>query len=383
MTDQPPNLYDAISAASSLPWSFCVVGDDQSRKLAELTRDLRRPHSTSGAGKRISSGFLYWGVDPTMEWVRACSDPFYPVMRDGIESFQERWAELDKHTRAAAYHYVSLGPGTGHKDHAILTCLLKGNKNLCYLPVDMSAEMLRLSVHEPIRSLALPPGRVIPVQIDFAITENASELRRLLQALLGDAPIVFSLLGNTLANFEDDVDLLQMLVQQLLHPDDLFVLEVATTQAATDPLAVWAADEYRGIGAFAGFVTSTLHSYTDLTIDLDNVLFIGEVEEARALRLKVLYANKGPDDLRITLPGRVAAEFRRDDTILLDITRKYTPAGLQSVLEAAGLAVVAKVPWRMHRERGGHRGFGVDILLLKLGERIGTDLSSALWAPPR
>src|SRR5436190_22231788 len=95
----------------------------------------------------------------------------------------------------------------------------------------MSAEMLRLGVHEPIRSLGLEPGRVIPVQIDFSVAENLAALRALLTNMLEDEPIVFSLLGNTLANFDDDVELLQMLVAHLVRPEDRLVLEVATTQS--------------------------------------------------------------------------------------------------------------------------------------------------------
>jgi hypothetical protein len=41
-----------------------MVGEDQSRKLADLTNDLKRPYSTTGEGKQIQSGYSYWGIEP-------------------------------------------------------------------------------------------------------------------------------------------------------------------------------------------------------------------------------------------------------------------------------------------------------------------------------
>ena len=362
-----PNLRAALEG-TTFPWSLCLVGEDQSRKLAELLHDLRRPYSDSGAGKRITSGYPYWGVDPTVEWVRACSDPFYPVMKAGIESFVHRWGGLQDALEDRPYHYVSLGPGTGDKDRTIIEGLRQANPSLCYVSVDMSAEMLRLGVHDPIRGIGLQPDRVIPVQIDFSVAENLSALRTLLTNLLSDAPIVFSLLGNTLANFDDDVELLQMLVEHLLHSDDRLVLEVATTQSLGQDLADRAAEEYRGSDSFTVFVTSALQNYTDLTIDLGSVAFRGSVEDERAIKVDVIYQNQTDADLSITLPGYFGAPtpFRQNDTVLLYITRKYTPAGLEELVEAAEVAIAGRVPWRMGgRDRGDGGGFGVDTLVLQ------------------
>lgn len=364
-----PNLHAAL-AATTFPWSLCLVGEDQSRKLAELLHDLRRPYSDSGAGKRITSGYSYWGVDPTVAWVRACSDPFYPVMKAGIESFVHRWVELHDALEDRPYHYVSLGPGTGDKDRTVIEALRRSNPELCYVPVDMSAEMLRLGVHEPIRSLGLTPAHVVPVQMDFSVAENLAALRALLTRLLGDVPIVFSLLGNTLANSDDDVELLQMLVQHLLGCDDRLVLEVATTQSVGQDLADRAAEEYRGSDSFTVFVTSALQNYTDLSIDLGSVAFRGSIEEARAIKVDVIYRNQTDADLHITLPGYFGppTPFRRDDTVLLYITRKYTPAGLGELVAAAEVVVVADVPWRMGGRDRGDGGFGVSTLVLRPAE---------------
>jgi hypothetical protein len=136
-------------------WSLGLVGEDQAAKLALLTGDLRRPPSATGDGKRITSGFSYLGVEPAIAWVTACSDHLYPVMRQSIESFDRRWAQVRPALGRDRFHYVSLGPGDGKKDGVILRDLGRANSRLSYVAVDMSGEMLRLGVGDLIRQLKL------------------------------------------------------------------------------------------------------------------------------------------------------------------------------------------------------------------------------------
>ena len=84
----------AVLDETDFAWSLGLVGEDQAAKLALLTGDLRRPESSTGDGKRITSGFSYLGVEPAIAWVTACSDRLYPVMRQSIESFGQRWHEV-------------------------------------------------------------------------------------------------------------------------------------------------------------------------------------------------------------------------------------------------------------------------------------------------
>src|SRR5215217_5291463 len=102
--------------ARSHPWSLCLVAEDTERQLQDLSADLSRCVSTTGDGKRIASGFAYWGIEPTFAWARACTDPLYPVMKESIESFTAGWKEIRPHVAGECYHYVSFGPGTGQKD---------------------------------------------------------------------------------------------------------------------------------------------------------------------------------------------------------------------------------------------------------------------------
>jgi len=349
-------------------WSFCLVGEDQSRKLAEMNDDLQRPYSEDGTGKRIVSGYSYWGIEPTIAWQRACNDPYYPVMKDGIDSFGTRWERVSPALPGGRFHYFSLGPGTGEKDRVVVGHLHPAHEEMLYVPVDLSAQMLRICV-QPMRVLPFVRRlrkRILPVQLDFSVDENVHELDGLRSRLVGDEPVLFSLLGNTMANFDNDVQLVASLSKALMRPGDRLLVEVATASRLSADGAATAASEYHRSKAFREFVVSALHQHTDLPITMDDVAFEGHVDSDRSLAIRVLYRNRSGGDLRMMLPDRTEIPFPAGDTIRLYVTRKYERGALDAALDAVGLTV----------EAAGHsptssrgRGFGLDLLLLSRRDR--------------
>jgi len=374
-------LKSAIQTRSQ-PWSLCLVGEDVERKLQDLIADLTRGTSATGDGKRITSGFAYWGGEPTLAWARSCTDPLYPVMKESIESFTGGWHELHPNLARERYHYVSFGPGTGQKEATIIGDLMRRNPRLCYVPVDMSAEMLRLAVRGPIRQTGLPADRILPVQIDFSSPTNLAALWILLRRLAGDEPIVFSLLGNTLANFDDDGGLLTTLTTGL-RPQDRLVLEAATTDRLDDELAMAAAREYRQSRSFCEFTTSALLRHTNLRIDdTDALVFMGTVESERSLLVKVMYQNQTGQPIRFTLlPNRTSGWLPAKDTIRLYLTRKYVAAGLKAILAGCSLVELAATHSYFLGDRA-RPSFGMSLILVAPGTRHESPYSSAddLWA---
>jgi L-histidine N-alpha-methyltransferase len=374
-------LRSAVETRSQ-PWSLCLVGEDVERKLQDLIADLTRSTSTTGDGKRITSGFAYWGVEPTFAWAQTCTDPLYPVMKESIESFTSGWYEIHPNLARERHHYVSFGPGTGQKDATIIRDLMRRNPQLCYVPVDMSAEMLRLAIRGPIRQTGLPADRILPVQMDFSSPTNLAALWTLLRNLAGDEPILFSLLGNTLANFDDDSELLSTLTAGL-RPQDRLVLEAATADRLDDELATAAAREYRQSRSFCEFATSALLRHTNLRIDdTDALVFHGAVESERSLLVKVMYQNQTGQPIRFTLlPNRTTGWLPAKDTIRLYLTRKYVTAGLKAILSSCNLVEQAAT----HSYSVGDRArpsFGMSLMLVAPGTRHESPHSSAddLWA---
>ena len=357
---------ERIIEETDFAWSLCLVGEDQSRKLADLINDLKRPISATGDGKQVVSGYSYWGIEPTIAWQHACNDPYYPVMKDGIDSFARRWRKVQSLLAEQKYHYISLGPGTGEKDRTVLGYLQPHHPDMFYVPVDMSAEMLRICV-QPMN--VLPYIRqfrrqLLPVQLDFSVEENVEELAGLRRRLVGDESVLFSLLGNTAANFEDDVELIARLSRQLLRPQDLLMLEVATVSDINSETARSAANEYEQSRAFREFVTSSMHQHTDLPIDMDSVVFEGIEESDRSILIKVIYRNQSGRDQSMILPDRTVVAFPDKDTIRLLITRKYRRSALEADLSSSAHLSVVGAAHTGSAIRGSAHRFGLDLMLL-------------------
>ncbi len=342
-------------------WSLCFIGEDQASKLGTLANDLKKGVSEVGDGKQVASGFSYWGIGPTIAWIMACKDRLYPVMSESIRHFSKLWELTLPNLEPQDYHYVSLGVGTGEKDSMILQDLYRMNKGLYYFPVDMSPEMLRMGAREAIRGTQLERSKILPIQIDFSYDENAMELRDLLNRILGEAPVLFSLLGNTLSNFEYDVDLLET-ISRLIRPDDRLLLEVAVTDSLSEEAQKEAAEEYDRSRMFKEFVSSSLLQNTDLCVDIDSVSFASSAEKDRAILIKSLYRNKTGTDLKVTLPDRTTIQFPAQDTIRLSTMRKYTARGIDELIGHCGFSASKRV-----RKDFSYRKkfkFGTELMLL-------------------
>ncbi|MFC4858109.1 L-histidine N(alpha)-methyltransferase [Actinophytocola glycyrrhizae] len=315
--------------------------DDRTARFMRLVSDLSRGYDDAGEGKRITCGHAYTGVDAAIAWTAVCRDPLCGAPRQSVESFPRRWQGLRASMPAEPCHYVSLGPGDGRKDGVLLEDLSRANADLCYLPVDAGEDLLHLAVRGLIRRLGLPTDRVLSLPWDFTLPENLHALRGLLDELFGPTPVLFSLLGNTIAHFDDDVAVLGRCAEALLRPGDRLLLEAEVTMALGADQVVDAVAEYEHSTAFGAFVAATLRAHTDLLVDDDAVELLGAVEDERALVVRTAYRNRTDADLRLRLPNDTAVRFPPDDTIRLALTRKYTPEGLATMLHEAGLTVTA------------------------------------------
>lgn len=347
-------------------WSVLVVGEDHVGEMQRLSFNLTdSEQSLAGDGRFISCGHAYWGVGPTISWHRACQDPSYLVGRRSAESFAPRWNELCADGAGdLPTTFVSLGPGTGEKDLAVLETLERVTEEPCYIPVDMSAEMLRLLL-ESYGGADASLRHMIAVKLDFSVPSNISALRTFLSSVVGDdTPILFSLVGNTLANFDDDLNMLKSLVDNLLiHDEDLLLLELATSPEIDESAAKMAEKEYSGSPLFKTWVTSALTTHTDLAVDPEAVTFIRSTEKDRALVLKVVYENTSKSSQKVTLADGSQFAFPSGDTIRLELTRKYHPDAVAGLLAQASLAVRARHRTKLSKNRFSGK-FGLELLLV-------------------
>lgn len=325
--------------APALEW-LELSRDDQTARFIELTEDLGRGFDSAGNGKRITTGHAYLGTGAAVAWASVCHEPLGTTFRRSAETFADRWRTLRAVAPEGPCHYVSLGPGDGRKDGVVLTDLTTTNPDVCYLPVDTSEELLHLAIGGLIRRVGIPPDRVMSLPWDFARRESVAELRRLLDELFGATPMLFSLLGNTLAHFDDDTATLQLLAS-LLRPGDRLLLEVEATVAVTERLAGVAARELSENPAYRDFAASTLRHHTDLTAVGTDIEVLGTVEPDRSVLTKTVY--RADEDMVLTLPNQTRTRFAFDDTIRLALSRKYSPEGLADLVDDAGLTILGDV----------------------------------------
>ena len=340
-------------------WMLCFIGQKQSEILYAVFNGLRKPFSATGDGKEFSSGLAYWGIIPTWNWMAACHDPKYPVMERGLKHFERVLPDILTHL-GKPFHYASLGVGDGRVDSRLVGALPIPPRALYYFPVDFSPEMLRMGI-EPVRAFAKPGRReVVPIQLDFAEREYVGELRKMVEQFVNSDPVLFGLVGNTLANFEDDSQILKT-IPSLLRPQDRLLLGVSFTDELSEELAARAAGEYRHSQPFARFLTSAVLQNTDISLDQGSLHFEGTVEPEKALFVKMFFRNKAGKNLRFRLPEGESVQFPKDDTIRLYVSRKYLRQALCTMLKKADLEVV----WSDYYTYDTVSGFGSAIMLVK------------------
>lgn len=294
-------------------------------RIGEVTRAIK---GASRQVRRIEDGYQYVGGFPAHMWKLATADTQYKTLSYGIQTFPNRWNVL-KESIGSRVHYVSIGPGTGEKDAIILKHLESlGSSPIVYIPVDISADLLRMSLEVSVQGIKDGDVDVLPVELDIASERGLQGLKEVI-GLMTDGPVLISLLGNTLANFRDDQNMLARIATLLSSPDDMLLMELATAQEATDDLAAKAGSEYEGSVSFRHFVMAALTQYTNCTSESGDVVHqgrvVGDAIEVATLftarKRLMIYVN---DNDHFNLPAKGSIELYR--------SRKYTPNALETLL---------------------------------------------------
>ncbi|MFE3541733.1 L-histidine N(alpha)-methyltransferase [Nocardia sp. NPDC059177] len=348
-------------------WMHTIDREDPRSFLQEMVRSLRGDPARDHTGKRVQNKHRYIGLVPTIAWMQTSKDPSHPLTYESIATFGRNWDELHPVLSEQPYHYVSLGVGTGDKDRHILDRLHAGSGGTTYyMAVDISTSMLNLGTQETRERM---PGRVLLMEMDFEDEDNLEALRAFVAEFAGDEPILYSLLGGSLGNVDDDALFLRNLAA-ILRPQDRLVLEVATT-ARLDEVAVRTVERERGGNrSYNEFVTAALAVYTNLTIDTNWLDFSATVVHD-AIRVEGVYVNRGNRDIQLMLPNREFVPFRVGERIEVLVGRRYTVQRLARLLDEAHLgdageeAGLHPIDQRIAVDR---RGFSNLLILLRYNE---------------
>ena len=345
-------------------WILFFIGENELPKLKEMLNYL----SGDLGERKIISGYSYWGIVPTNVWRGACNDDTY-IMKESISNFPRIWKKiLPKISDAGIqYDYVSLGVGDGQKDSSILSDLIARNRDMMYFPIDMSPEMLKSGIKDVLSKVHdLERTQILPIQVDFSNQDKLGEIRGILDTLIDKhGRIIFGLLGNTLANFDNDYELLHNL-SNILKSGDLLLLELATTESISTESKGFAKREYNS-NSFKNFAISSLNQATNIEIEPGWIDI--EVEEEKiaykeiikALKILIWYKNKEKDmKMHFSLDNE-AYDFHKGDKIRLYMSRKYTVEGIKSLINELNLETVLT-----HSENNPKKGnLGCELLLLR------------------
>jgi hypothetical protein len=198
--------------------------------------DLRRYVTGSDV---VPSKYLYWTPQGSAHWLEFCKLRRYQFYRDSVKVLKKHAKTLAKAivdaTGTAEVDFISVGSGDGEKDNILLShlkTLLSGDEYIYYYPVDISDMLIFEAVRNALgKGLSRTQFRVKALLADFTKLER---LRVFYEERA--SPNVFSVLGNTVGNADEDG--LMTAVANAMLDGDLVLLEVNSGEPNTDA-PVW------------------------------------------------------------------------------------------------------------------------------------------------
>jgi hypothetical protein len=275
-------------------------------------------------GGLIPPQYLYKFDRGSTLWLDLCQDAEYKYFVSSINFFQDNVDNIldaignDIVTNSP--DYISLGPGNGAKDKMFISKIIERqrvhNSDFYYYPFDISSTLLSDSIRNVTKSKIISDAiRIKAVECDFSST------------LKSFAPVyqyrpetnIFTLLGNTLGNMDQESNFLYKL-KEAMFSGDILVVEVRL-----------ASDEPANIGG--SMDTNKKFDFTPLDIlgveyDEDKLVYTTQPNRSSIPDTRTTIAQY----LDFYLPG--------DDTplnsALLSYIHEYKPESLRRVMANIG-----------------------------------------------
>lgn len=254
-----------------------------------------------------------------------CELPEYYVTRTEDEILRSRAAEIVA-ALPERVDLVELGSGSSRKTRRIIEALLARRPSLRYLPIDISATMLRETAHTLSRDY--PRLEVEPLALEYgAALERLSGKRQ--------GPMLVLFLGGNLGNFDPTaaIGFLRQ-IAAAMEPGDGLLLGLDLHKEASILNAAY--DDSQGVTArFNLNLLRRLNRELDADFQLDafrHRAFYNEGEGRVEMHLVSLH------DQWVTIAGQ-SVLFRAGETIHTENSHKYTRAQIQSLAHASGFSL--------------------------------------------
>ena len=297
-----------------------------------LGRVDHRLRELLNTGQPIPTYFMYMTHRGYLNWVARTEDPQYSYHRAGVELCEAKAVDIAAEILAAAgqadVDFVSLGPGTGVKDRALIESLsaaaARVGGTVFYYPYDINPAMIVHAIQTvlsgDLASRVLVKGIIAPFD-SMGLFSHVYKDRA--------GPNVLGLLGNTLGNMSDDYGFLETLLASGMWPGDLLLLEVRCH-----------VDENAGQGPGLGEETKKRLNFGPLEI-------LGAAYEDHRDLITVRREHS-----RSVIPGTVTTVTRCERVrcggmtwrdVRLCYVHEYSEADLDAALSEIGYTTVAKL----------------------------------------
>lgn len=193
---------------------------DYEENRRQLLGDIQRHRRA-----RLNEQLLYTSRSCAKAWLELCGSQYYAPYRDSRRLFDEHADEIARRigqdSKATAFDLISLGPGGGEKDRPLLHSFaaLDRSQLVYYYLVDISQYLIAHACNEVMQdTLVRSNVRVIFINDEF----DSLERLRAIYSNNGRRN-VFSLLGNTLGNYEEGMAL--SWIMRGMEPQDYLIIE--------------------------------------------------------------------------------------------------------------------------------------------------------------
>lgn len=289
-----------------------------------LAQDVR--NGLTAAPKQLSPKYFYDEIGSDL-FEQICATPeYYPTRIEHglLEEVVDEVVEL-----SAPEVIVELGSGSSRKTELLLQAVLSVQPSLRYIPIDVSEKAL-VEAGERLAE-RFPPLTIDAVLADYDGGLEHERVRKQQAAKL------FVFLGGTIGNFDHDeaVELIAS-VRRQMDDDDRFLL--GADRVKDHETLHRAYNDKSGITAqFNLNVLSVINRELDAAFDLNtfehHAFYDPELE-----RIEMHLISKLAQEVPIrTLDLTVA--FDRRESILTEISRKFTATGLAQLIEEADMVV--------------------------------------------
>lgn len=179
-------------------------------------------------GTLIPSRYLYSSDRGAANWLALCEERSYThyqeTKRFWLGPRGDRVAAfIDQAIPGNALDYVSLGPGDGAKDAALVNSWLSDGRDIMYYPYDVSLPLISRAARDVYEKGQENQDGVLHIKAVLADIEQLRQMRQVFAHR--PVPNVIGLLGNSLGNWASEGPFLSRL-RLAMYADDLLMLEV-------------------------------------------------------------------------------------------------------------------------------------------------------------